>query len=243
MADLHVTLQSGTELALSNAGTPFAEHLVILCNPLEVTGLVDPDPVVTARHPVHLLVADPVVQADRTQVTPTQQASAIAEYVREAQQTGARTGARDLRNIGVVGWGSGALVAVSLVLDHPGLFTKIALVAPDLAEGPSTAAPLPDLGDGPSTGTLDDRLARGLVPDEDTARIAPDDADSLADRWRSTRIGGGGSLVIDPERLPQDHGTTDLEWATDALVGSWERVLAHVQHDPSDDDEGQEERA
>lgn len=240
MADLHVTLQSGTELALSNAGTPFAEHLVILCNPLEVTGFVDPDPAVTARHPVHLLVVDPVVQGDRTQVTPEQQADAIAEYVREARQTGARTGARDLRDIGVVGWGSGALVATSLVLDHADLFTKIALVAPDLGTA-SSAAPAPDVAEGPSAGTLDDRLARGLVPDDDTAGIATDDTGSLADRWAAARIGGGASLVIEPERLPEDRGTTPLEWATDALVGSWDRVLTHVQHDPSEHDE--EERA
>lgn len=235
MADLHVTLPSGTELALSNAGTPFAEHLVILCNPREVTGFVDPDPSVTARHPVHLLVADPVVQDGEVAVDPQSHAAAIAEYVRDARQTGARTGARDMRGIGVIGWGSGALVAAALVLDHADLFSRIALVAPDLGEEGAYDEPVPDVGDGPSVGTLGDRLARGLEPDEDTAEITGDGAESIAQRWRRASIAGQASLVVDPDR-PDDE-TTDLEWATGALVGSWDQVLEHVQHAPEPDEE------
>ena len=235
MADLHVTLPSGTELALSNAGTPFAEHLVILCNPREVTGFVDPDPSVTARHPVHLLVVDPVVQDAEVAVDPQSHAAAIAEYVLQARQTGARTGARDMRGIGVIGWGSGALVAAALVLDHADLFSRIALVAPDLGEEGAYDAPVPDVGDGPSVGTLGDRLARGLEPDEDTAEITSDGAESIAQRWRRASIGGQASLVVDPERPDDD--TTDLEWATGALVGSWDQVLEHVQHAPEPNEE------
>lgn len=242
MADLHVTLPSGTELALSNAGTPFARHLVILCNPREVTGFVDPDPAVTVRHPVHLLVADPVVQDARVAVTPQRHASAIAEYVREARQTGARTGAQDFQRIGVVGWGSGALLAAALVLDHADLFAKVALVAPDLDEERAGGEQLPDVGEGPSAGTLGDRLARGFEPDEDMAEVSSDGADSIAKRWAATTIGGGGVLVVEPERLAEDSGTTELEWATDALVGAWDRVLTHVQHTP-DEDEDEDERA
>lgn len=237
MADLHVTLPSGTELALSNAGTPFAEHLVILCNPREVTGFVDPDPAVTARHPVHLLVADPVVQDTQVVVSPREHAAAIAEYVREARQTGARTGAEDFQRIGVVGWGSGALLAAALVLDHADLFSKVALVAPDLGEEGAYDEALPDVGDGPSTGTLGDRLARGFEPDEDTAEVSSDGADSIAKRWGAVPVDAGAVLVVEPERLAEDAETAPLEWATDALVGAWDRVLTHVQHTPGDDDE------
>jgi pimeloyl-ACP methyl ester carboxylesterase len=234
MADLHVTLPSGTELALSNAGTPFAEHLVILCNPQEVTGFVDPDPAVTARHPVHLLVLDPVVQGDAVTVTPAEQADAIAEYIRDARQTGARTGARDMGPVGVVGWGSGALVAASLVLDHQQLLGAVALVAPDLGEEPTYDEPLPDVGEGPSTGTLDDRLARGLEDDEATAEVTGDEGGTIAQRWADGPGRSGAVLVIEPERLAADAGTSRLEWATDALVGSWDRVLTHVQHSSDD---------
>lgn len=236
MADLHVTLPSGTELALSNAGTPFAEHLVILCNPREVTGLVDPDPAVTARHPVHLLVADPVVQDGEVAVTPASHAAAIAEYVREARQTGARTGARDFQRIGVVGWGSGALLAATLMLDHAELFLNAALVAPDLGEEGAYDEPLPAVGEGTSTGTLGDRLARGFESDEDTAEVTSDGSDSIAKRWAAVHADVGAVLVIEPERLAEDAGTTELEWATDALVGAWDRVLTHVQHTPGDDE-------
>lgn len=237
MADLHMTLPSGTELALSNAGTPFAEHLVILCNPREVTGFVDPDPAVTARHPVHLVVADPVVQDEEVAVTLESHAAAIAEYVREARQTGARTGAQDFQRIGVVGWGSGALLAATLVLDHAELFSNVALVAPDLGEKGTHAGPLPAVGQGPSTGTLGDRLARGFEPDEDTAAVTSDGSDSIAKRWAAVPADVGAVLVIEPERLAEDSGTTELEWATDALVGAWDRVLTHVQHTPGDDEE------
>lgn len=232
MADLHVTLPSGTELALSNAGTPFAEDLVILCNPREVTGFVDPDPSVTVRHPVHLLVADPVVQDAEVVVTPQQHAAAIAEYVRLARQTGARTGAQELQRIGVVGWGSGALLAAALVLDHSELFANVALIAPDLSEEGTHDEPLPDTGDGPSVGTLGDRLARGLEPDEDMAELSSDGAESIAQRWARVPV-AGAVLVIDPER-PAGASTTDVEWATGALVGEWDRVLTHLQHIPDD---------
>lgn len=240
MADLHVTLPSGTVLALSNAGTPFAEDLVILCNPREVTGFVDPDPSVTARHPVHLLVADPVVQGSDVVVTPQQHAAAIAEYVRDARQTGARTGAQDMHRIGVVGWGSGALLAATLVLDHAELFANVALIAPELGEEGSYDKQLPEVGDGPSVGTLGDRLARGFEPDEDMAEVSSDGADSIAERWARVPV-AGAVLVIDPER-PADDSTTDLEWATGALVGEWDRVLTHVQHVPSGDEDEQEDR-
>ena len=242
MADLHVTLPSGTELALSNAGTPFAKHLVILCNPREVTGLVDPDPAVTARHPVHLLVADPVVQDGEVAVAPREHAAAIAEHVRQARQTGARTGAEDFRRIGIVGWGSGALLAATLMLDHADLFLRVALVAPDLGEEATHDEPLPAVGEGPSTGTLDDRLARGLEAPEDAAELTGDDAASIADRWAAVADDEARVLVIDPERLPEDSGTTELEWATDALAGSWDRVLAFVQR-TGEDEEQEEERA
>ena len=242
MADLHTTLPSGIELALSNAGTPFAKHLVILCNPREVTGLVDPDPVVTARHPVPLVVVDPVVQDGEVAVTPTQHADAIAEYVRQARQTGARTGAQDFRRIGIVGWGSGALLAATLMVEHPDLFLKVALVAPDLGEEATHDEPLPAVADGPSNGTLDDRLARGLETEEDTAELTGDGAASIADRWAAIADDEAVVLVIDPERLPEDSETTPVEWATDALAGSWDRVLEHVQQVPGEDEE-QEERA
>jgi pimeloyl-ACP methyl ester carboxylesterase len=227
MADLHVTLPSGTELALSNAGTPFARHLVILCNPREVAGFVDPDPVVTARHPVHLLVVDPLIGDGGASVTPEQQANAIAEYIVEARQTGARTGSRgDMDEVGVIGWGTGALVAASLTLDHPELIGKVALVAPDLGVG---ASALPTIATGPSTGTVDDRLARGLDRDPDVGLVSDDGADSIADRWAAGPAAARWVLTVDPARTDEDRGTGDLEWATDALVGSWDRVLDHVQ--------------
>ncbi|GAA2170388.1 hypothetical protein GCM10009846_00590 [Agrococcus versicolor] len=227
MADLHVTLPSGTELALSNAGTPFARHLVILCNPREVTGFVDPDPVVTARHPVHLVVIDPLVTEGGATVTPEQQADAIAEYILEARQTVARTGGQsDLDEVGVIGWGTGALVAASVALRHPEVVGKVALVAPDLGVG---AAALPTVATGPSTGTVDDRLARGLDRDPDMGVVSDEGADSIADRWAKGPASAAWVLTVEPERTADDEGTSDLQWATDALVGSWDRVLDHVQ--------------
>lgn len=232
MADLHTTLHDGTELALSNAGTPFAEHLVILCNPREVTGFVDPAPDVTAAHPVHLLVVDPLVQDGEVTVTPERHAAAIAEYVREARQTGARTGAREMRQIGIIGWGSGALVAAALVLDHGDLFGRVALVAPDLTEEPELDDPAPGGGEGPSTGTTEDRLARGVERDADMAEVTSEGSEALADRWAAWPSDVGTLLV----EVDGDDAGPAIEWQLRALQQSWDRVLTHVQHTATEED-------
>ncbi|MDO9397815.1 MAG: hypothetical protein Q7T71_14810 [Herbiconiux sp.] len=137
MADNLTTLPSGGVLGLSAAGDPLSERLVLFCGPTPGGGLFDPDPVVTGTWGVHLVSLDrpgygatPALDehAPADEASIQARADDLAGYLIGAGRTARQSNATAFGPVGVVGWGTGGMVALSLAARHPELVDRVATV-------------------------------------------------------------------------------------------------------------------
>ena len=154
MANQLTTLPSGDVVGLSATGDPLATRLVLFCLPTPGAGMFDPDPMVTDPWGVHLVSLDrpgygstpPVGStgpgidtSTRVRDSATEggtrdrpsiqdRADDLAAYLTSSQQDARRSNGTVLGAAGVVGWGTGGMVALSLAARHPELVDRVAAV-------------------------------------------------------------------------------------------------------------------
>ena len=132
MTDTVIQLGSGRKVGVSSFGEPTSRSLVILCNPTAAAGAFDPDPQVTTRHGVHVIVLDRPgyggSDAWSDNESPAVEATAddIAEYF-EVSELRQRIEAEEV-SVGAIGWGWGGATALSFASRHPDLAKRIAVV-------------------------------------------------------------------------------------------------------------------
>jgi pimeloyl-ACP methyl ester carboxylesterase len=232
VANNMVTLRSGRSLGLSATGDPIARRLVLFCHPTPGAGLFDPDPVITSKWGVHVVMLDrpgygpTPLEGDegadargRGGEPPTIQhrADDLAEYLQSAADAARGAGGVAFGSVGVVGWGTGGMVALSLAGRHPELVDRVATV--------NTAAP---------HGLTFDPAVQALAPfSRESLFILPDDPalerPGLGNRIDRMLIEAGrhGSDGVESDRrMLADHG-----WTRD--LG---RIRAHVKLIHGDDD-------
>lgn len=140
MTSTDFPLSDGRKLGVTLYGAPFAERLVVFCHPAPGSSEFDPDPPVSVDSDVHLVGTDRPGYGISTP-RPTDQwpsvagaADDIAEYLRSPHDTVHGESIAATNRVGVVGWGTGGLVALALAANHPGLVDRVAVVG--------TAAPV-----------------------------------------------------------------------------------------------------
>ncbi|WP_440710873.1 alpha/beta fold hydrolase [Herbiconiux sp. YIM B11900] len=149
MAHHLTTLPSGDEVGFSATGDPLAQRLVLLCLPTPGAGMFDPDPVVTNHWGVHVVALDrpgygatpPASgsgqgpggrsergqgEAGRGRGTIQDRADDLAGWLRSSQNDARQSRATVFGRAGVVGWGTGGMVALSLAARHPDLVDRVA---------------------------------------------------------------------------------------------------------------------
>jgi pimeloyl-ACP methyl ester carboxylesterase len=104
----------------------------LLFHPTPGAGPFDPNPTITARSGVHLLAIDrPGYGASPAPSEPRtvqHEADDVAEFVRQSDDIARSSGARAFGTVGVVGWGTGGMIALSLAARHPDLVDRVAVV-------------------------------------------------------------------------------------------------------------------
>ena len=132
MAGSTIVTSSGRKLGITGYGDPAADRLVLVCHPTPGSAL-DPDPTVTDRWGVHVVTldrpgydsSDPVPEGG----TPTLEdhAKDVSEFVRRSERVADRISNAQLERYGVVGWGTGGLVAAAIAATDP-MVDRLALV-------------------------------------------------------------------------------------------------------------------
>lgn len=131
MTDRQFTLASGRKMGMTAVGEALSVRVVVMCHPMPGAGDFDPNPIVSRNHGVRLLAFDrpgyggsePLREGESTQVQ--SRADDIAEFLTSQQMESQTIGAP---NFGVVGWGFGGAVALSLAARHPKLIRRAAIV-------------------------------------------------------------------------------------------------------------------
>jgi pimeloyl-ACP methyl ester carboxylesterase len=153
MANHLFTLASGRSLGVSASGDPASGRLVMVCHPTPGAGGFDPDPVVTQRSGTHILsidrpgygASDPLRAGEATTIEA--RADDIAAFLSRSEQVARSSGGSRYGRVGVVGWGTGGMVALSLAARRPDLVDRVVAVGVPI----------------PTTQTFDPVL-QGLVP-------------------------------------------------------------------------------
>lgn len=132
MAATTIVTRTGARLGLTAFGDPAADRVVVLCHPTPGAA-IDPEPVVTDRWGVHLVVldrpgygaSDPVQDGRRWTVL--DHAGDVGAWVRRAEQQAAEVSSAQLDRYGVIGWGTGGFVAAAIAATDPKV-DRLALV-------------------------------------------------------------------------------------------------------------------
>ncbi|WP_111718758.1 alpha/beta fold hydrolase [Homoserinimonas sp. OAct 916] len=134
MTSLDFPLADGRRLGLTLHGEPFAKRVVVLCHPAPGSSMFDPDPAMSVYRDVHLVAADRPGYGISTP-RPSDQwpsirgdADDVAEYIRATREAVHELGITAMDHVGVVGWGTGGLVALALAANHPDLVDRVAVI-------------------------------------------------------------------------------------------------------------------
>lgn len=264
VSNTHIRLPSGVEAGLVSLGDPVANRLVVLCHPTPGAADFDPDPVVTSRWGVHIVALDrpgyaasPPLEHDRSAGLAARAAD-VGEFVQHLESSADRISHAQLTRFGVVGWGTGGVLAAAIAAADPGRVDRLALVNTPRPERAGEVA----------------RAALAAGPGITSLGITDDDADlprrlgllrrverMLDAAFRQGEAGGRADLAmfedaaVDPGRITaetrlwlgtRDPSVTeaDVEWwgariegakaqrvrdsGPLAIATAWERVLAHV---------------
>lgn len=131
MTDRAFTLSSGRKMGVTTSGNPLSRRVVVFCHPMPGAGDFDPNPLVTHDREIRLLAFDrpgyggsePLREGESTQVQA--RADDVAEFLTSPQMQEELVGQA---HFGVVGWGFGGAVALSLAARHASLFDHAAAV-------------------------------------------------------------------------------------------------------------------
>ena len=245
MANHRFELRSGRGIGVSAAGDPVADRLVVFCHPTPGAGGFDPDPLVTGPWGLHLLILDRPGYGASDPVDPRHarvqdRADDLAEYLRRSERTARMVDGARFGSVGVVGWGSGGVFALSLAARHPDLIDRLALVgtpAPPQAGvlvGPTDAWERREVLPGEDADAIAATLPDG-VPGLDSLGIADDDPvlgthgglrnrleRMLGEGWRQ----GAGGAATDLAAL------RDGSWADELDRVTASTLLVHGDADP-----------
>ncbi len=128
-------LESGRFIGVSSAGDPIARRLVVFCPPSPGAGMFDPDPLVTAASGVHLVSVDRPGSGSSDPLaideapTIARCADDIGEYLRYSEASARRLSDFEFGKVGVIGWGLGGFVALSVAARFPELVDRAVTVA------------------------------------------------------------------------------------------------------------------
>ncbi|WP_416278757.1 alpha/beta fold hydrolase [Mycetocola zhadangensis] len=217
-----MTLRSQRRISISAAGDPLAPRLVLLFHPTPGAGPFDPDPTITARSSVHLLAIDrPGYGASPAPSEPRtvqHEADDVAEFVRQSDDIARSSGARAFGTVGVVGWGTGGIIALSLAARHPDLVDRVAVVN----------TPTPRAGKAGTGAKMLPLFARSSlsIQDDDPALATRQGLGNRLDRMLG-EAALQGSAGVDADRTM----LTDRSWAQQL-----DRITANVRLIYGDDD-------
>jgi pimeloyl-ACP methyl ester carboxylesterase len=196
----HLTeLRDGRHVGITGLGDPKAKRLVLLCHPTPGAGGFDPDPPATSTAGIRMITLDrPGYGGSDT--SPERPAPLEAwlddldEYLQTIEQIARTIADTDFGQIGVVGWGVGAVYATGLAVRHPELINRLALVEP-------TAPTKERLHAAESDEAIDAR-----VEDLDALDDFLGASDRMAFMLDSARRGEGG-MQLDRQAM------SDADWA------------------------------
>lgn len=143
MANTRITLPSGRSAGLFAAGDPGANRLVVLCHPSAGSAAFDPDPTITARWRVHLIAIDRPGYGSSDPLAPgadhrlLERAQDVGDYLERVEHVADRVSGSELYRFGVIGWGTGGMLAAALAAQFPDRVDRLALVS---APAPQKAA-------------------------------------------------------------------------------------------------------
>ena len=203
MANHLFTLASGRSLGVSATGDPVAGRLVVACHPTPGAGGCDPDPGATQKAKAHIMSLDRPGYGASDPLRPGEPATIearaddIGEFLTRSEQVARSSGGSRYGRVGLVGWGTGGMVALTLAARRPDLVDRVAVVNVPI----------------PTTATFDPVL-QGLVPYSLTSLdVTPGDPAllMLGLRNRLDRMleeaGLQGSIGSEFDRLAlRDHG-------------------------------------
>lgn len=135
MADTTMTTPEGRTVGFTAYGDPMSDRLVVLCHPTPGTAL-DPEPVVTSRWGVHLIALERPGYGSSSALpagvasTVRDRAGDVDAFLRRIERDANAISNSRFDHYGVIGWGSGALVAAAIAAHDRDRVDRLALVAP-----------------------------------------------------------------------------------------------------------------
>jgi pimeloyl-ACP methyl ester carboxylesterase len=206
--------ETGRSLAVHTLHTGASGRTVVFCHPSPGSGMIDPDPVVTADADVTLIAvdrpgfggSDPV--ADDQWATVDASADDITFVLREL----------GIDQVGVVGWSAGGRVALALAARHPEMVDRVVVqgtpapheevpwVEPDMYDGLMQLKHLPVADVRAALTAMFLEMGEGLPPDDmllAMLRTSKADEETLAQQ-------GARERVIRMLRAAFDQGVTGI---------------------------------
>jgi len=218
---------------------------VVLCHPTPGSGMFDPNPTITSTWGVHLIGldrpgyggSDPV--GDSEPVTIERRADDIAEFLERTERVSSEVTGTDFGRVGVVGWGIGAEVAMSLAARHPRRIDRlivVSAVAPVASEqsSPSSALECLEVSRGDTMESLIARVSELMPFGLDALGVSLDDP-ALG---RLGELGRLGRMLREAEVQGAIGVATDLlsrhdpGWVADLDRITAETVLVYGEDDP-----------